>query len=89
VELKSDYKALNKSNNMKTIERKVPERIVIIKPEENGIGAYFSYCSFGYHKGIVVREKARLCVSRECKYYSRFYQLEAIKDLLITDRTKS
>ena len=40
-----------------------------IKEDKNG--TYFPFCSFGYHRGLILDEN--VCKSRDCDYYTKIY----------------
>lgn len=50
-------------------------KITSVQLSTDRIGKYLSYCSFGYHSGILDREKARDCINKGCWHYRRFYEL--------------
>jgi len=52
---------------------KLENRLLLMKPVENGIGKFIPYCNYQHHKGVVIHNNYKLCERRKCTHYLRLY----------------
>jgi len=53
--------------------KKLEDRIFLMKPLKDGVGRFIPYCNYWRHPGVVIHNKHRLCEKQDCNHYLRLY----------------
>lgn len=52
----------------KTIEKMITD-LILIRPENDSEGKYYSACTFSRHIGIIGNNQYKKCKNKSCRYY--------------------
>jgi len=53
--------------------KKLEDRLFLMKPIKNGVGRFIPYCNYFRHQGIITHNKYINCEKKKCHHYLRLY----------------